>query len=54
MKEFIEMMKKDFREEGFTRTECIVVGAVAPVAVIGLCVLPEALAELVMKLAGVS
>lgn len=53
MKELVEMMKKDFREEGFTLMECIVVGVVAPLALIGLCVLPELLAEAVMKLAGV-
>lgn len=53
MKELIDMMRQDFREEGFTRRDCVVAAIVAPVVVMGLCLLPEAVAELLMRLAGI-
>ncbi len=52
MKEFLETMKRDILEEGFTRREMVVFGVVAPLALVGACLLPGAVAELLLRLAG--
>lgn len=39
MKEFIEIMEKDFREENFTGRELVVYGIIAPAAFVLLAII---------------
>ena len=41
MKEFLEIMEKDFLKEGFTKREWMIYGVILPVAFVAGCVIAE-------------
>ena len=41
MKEFFEMMEKDYMSEGFSRKEWVIYGIIAPVVLVIGCVIAE-------------
>jgi hypothetical protein len=43
MKEFIKAFMEDYQKENFTKREWIVYGIIAPVVLIALCVISEAI-----------
>ena len=46
MKEFFEMMEKDFLSEGFSRKEWVIYGIIAPVVLVIGCVIADGIARL--------
>ena len=46
MKEFFEMMEKDYLSEGFSRKEWVIYGIIAPVVLVIGCVIAEGIARL--------
>lgn len=41
MKQLINLILEDFKEEGFTRRDYIIYGVLAPIALIALCIFTE-------------
>jgi hypothetical protein len=46
MKEFFEMMEKDYLTEGFSRKEWVIYGIIAPVVLVIGCVIADGIARL--------
>ena len=46
MKEFFEMMEKDYMSEGFSKREWMIYGIIAPMVFVVGCVIAEAIASL--------
>ena len=46
MKEFLEMMEKDYMSEGFSKREWMIYGIIAPMVFVVGCVIAEAIASL--------
>ena len=46
MKEFFEMMEKDYLSEGFSRKEWVIYGIIAPVVLVIGCVIADGIARL--------
>ena len=46
MKEFFELMEKDYMSEGFSRKEWVIYGIIAPVVLVIGCVIAEGIARL--------
>ena len=46
MKEFFELMEKDYLTEGFSRKEWVIYGIIAPVVLVIGCVIAEGIARL--------
>ena len=45
MKEFFEMMEKDYMREGFTKREGVIYGIIAPVVLVIGCVIAEGISS---------
>jgi hypothetical protein len=46
MKEFFEMMEKDYLSEGFSRKEWVIYGIIAPVVLVIGCVIGELITKI--------
>ena len=46
MKEFFEMMEKDYLTEGFSKREWVIYGIIAPVVLVIGCVIADGIARL--------
>lgn len=46
MKEFFEMMEKDYMSEGFSKREWVIYGIIAPVVLVIGCVIADGIARL--------
>ena len=46
MKDFFELMEKDYMSEGFSKREWVIYGIIAPVVLVIGCVIAEGIARL--------